>query len=162
MEPIILKIGYAIVLVGTAIIRYPYEKKSKSNEIINNKKGALEANLLRLVVLGMWIIPLIYFFTDIFSFADYVLPMPLHILGFVLIIPTLWLFYSSHKALGKNWSETLEIRKGHKIIDSGVYKYVRHPMYSAIFLWSIIQALLLSNYIAGLTGLLCFGLLYFL
>jgi protein-S-isoprenylcysteine O-methyltransferase Ste14 len=33
-------------------------------------------------------------------------------------------------------------------------------MYSAIWLWVFIQALLLNNYIAGLSGLISFGILY--
>ena len=43
----------------------------------------------------------------------------------------------------------------------GVYRYVRHPMYSAFWLWAIAQALLLPNFIAGLSGLVGFGTLYF-
>ena len=69
----------------------------------------------------------------------------------------LWLFYRSHKNLGRNWSATLEIQKGHNIVDAGVYKYIRHPIYSAIWLWVIIEALLLNNYIAGLSDLIRFG-----
>ena len=59
--------------------------------------------------------------------------------------------------LGRNWSATLEIQKGHNIVDAGVYKYIRYPIYSAIWLWVVIEALLLNNYIAGLSGLIRFG-----
>ena len=162
METLLLKIGYAIVLIGTFIIRYPHEKRNRSNTIRIDKKHTLEKILLGLVFLGMMIIPLIYIFTSWLSFADYVLPNSLHILGLLLIIPTLWLFYRSHKDLGTNWSVSLEIKDGHQIVETGVYKYVRHPMYTAIWLWCFVQVLLLNNYIAGLSGLLCFGLLYLL
>ena len=162
METIILKIGYGVVIIGTFIIRYPHQKQSKSNQIRTDKKEALEKTLLGLVFLGMMIVPLIYIFSNALSFADYTLPVSLHMLGLLLIIPTLWLFHRSHKDLGTNWSVSLEIREGHNIVDTGVYKHVRHPMYTAIWLWCIVQALLLNNYIAGLSGLVCFGLLYFL
>jgi protein-S-isoprenylcysteine O-methyltransferase Ste14 len=162
MEPVILKIGYVIIVIGTSIIRYPHEKRNKVNQIVTHKKGTLEKTLLGFVYLGMVILPLIYIVTSFFSFADYELPVSGQIVGLVLIAPMLWLFYRSHKDLGQNWSATLEIREGHHIVDSGVYKYIRHPMYSAIFLLVIIQALLLNNYIAGLSGLISFGLLFFL
>ena len=149
------------MVLGTSIIRYPHEKRNKSNQIITNKKATLEKILLGLVFLGMMILPLIYIFSDLFSFADYTLPVSLHVLGFLLIVPNLWLFYKSHKDLGMNWSVSLEIRAGHNIVDTGVYKYVRHPMYTAIWIGCVAQALLLNNYIAGLSGLVCFGLLYF-
>ena len=162
METIILKIGYGIVILGTFIIRYPHERRNKANQIRTDKKGTLEKTLLGLVFLGMMIVPLIYIFSNLLSFADYTLPLSLQMLGLLLIFPTLWLFYRSHKDLGTNWSVSLEIREGHHVVDTGVYKYVRHPMYTAIWLWCLVQALLLNNYIAGLSGLVCFGLLYFL
>ena len=161
MEPILLKIGYGIIVIATSIIRYPHAKRNKTNKIITNKKGTLEKILLGLAFLGMVILPLIYMATSLLSFANYDLPVWMQIIGLLLIVPMLWLFYRSHKDLGQNWSATLEIREGHNIVDSGVYKYIRHPMYSAILLLVIIQALLLNNYIAGLSGLISFGLLYF-
>jgi protein-S-isoprenylcysteine O-methyltransferase Ste14 len=149
------------MVIGTSIVRYPHKKRNKANKIKSNKKGILERILLGLVFLGMVILPFIYIFTNLFYFANYNLPVSLQIVGFLLIVPMLWLFYRSHKDLGQNWSATLEIREGHTIVDRGVYKYIRHPMYSAILLLVIIQALLLNNYIAGLSGLIGFGLLYF-
>jgi protein-S-isoprenylcysteine O-methyltransferase Ste14 len=47
-------------------------------------------------------------------------------------------------------------------VTSGVYRHVRHPMYSAFWLWAIAQALLLPNWIAGPAGLVGFGTLFFL
>ena len=161
MEPILLKIGYGIVVIATSIIRYPHAKRNKTNKITTNKKGTLEKILLGSAFFGMVILPLIYMATLLLSFANYDLPVSLQIIGLLLIVPMLWLFYRSHKDLGQNWSATLEIREGHTIVDSGVYKYIRHPMYSAILLLVIIQALLLNNYIAGLSGLISFGFLYF-
>lgn len=160
MEPILLKIGYAIIVISTSIIRYPYRKRNKSNKIMTTNKGTLEKSLLGLVFLGMVILPFTYIITSLFCFANYDLPVVLQITGLILIVPMLWLFYRSHKDLGQNWSATLEIREGHNIVDSGVYKHIRHPMYSAILLLVICQALLLNNYIAGLSGLISFGLLY--
>lgn len=161
MDPLILKIAYIVILVGTSIIRYPHEKRNKANSIIKDNKTTLEKALLFVVFLGMMILPLLYILTSLFSFANYTLPLYAQITGVVLILPTLWLFYRSHKDLGLNWSVTLEIREGHNIVDTGVYKHIRHPMYSAIWLWGIAQTLLLHNYIAGFSGLISFGMLYF-
>lgn len=161
MDPLILKIAYIVILVGTSIVRYPHEKRNKANSIIKDNKTTLEKTLLFVVFLGMMILPLLYILTSLFSFANYTLPLYAQITGVVLILPTLWLFYRSHKDLGLNWSVTLEIREGHNIVDTGVYKHIRHPMYSAIWLWGIAQTLLLHNYIAGFSGLISFGMLYF-
>ncbi|MEM0939930.1 MAG: protein-S-isoprenylcysteine O-methyltransferase [Bacteroidota bacterium] len=157
-----LKIIYGFFMVINYIIRRPHEQKNKKNKIIDDQKSFQEKLLLFLVFVGMMILPLIYVFTGLFSFADYQLSLPFHVLGIFIMSLSSWLFYKSHKDLGKNWSVSLEIREEHSLISSGVYNKVRHPMYSAIWLWSIGQALLLNNYIVGLSGLLSFGLMYFL
>jgi protein-S-isoprenylcysteine O-methyltransferase Ste14 len=41
------------------------------------------------------------------------------------------------------------IKKEHKLVTSGIYRYIRHPMYAAHILWAIAQILLLHNWIAG-------------
>jgi protein-S-isoprenylcysteine O-methyltransferase Ste14 len=61
----------------------------------------------------------------------------------------LWIFWRSHHDLGLNWSISLEMREGHSLITQGVYRRIRHPMYTAIWLWSIAQGLMLENWLAG-------------
>ena len=71
----------------------------------------------------------------------------------------LWLFYRSHADLGTNWSITLEIREQHRLITQGVYRRIRHPMYSALALYSIGQALVIPNWVAGPSNLIAFAIL---
>jgi len=71
------------------------------------------------------------------------------------------MFHRTHEALGRNWSVTLEVRENHRLVTEGIYRYLRHPMYTAFWLWALAQALLLPNWIAGPAGLLGFGTLYF-
>ena len=47
--------------------------------------------------------------------------------------------------MGASWSITLEVRENHRVISQGVYRRIRHPMYSALFLYSVGQALALPN-----------------
>jgi protein-S-isoprenylcysteine O-methyltransferase Ste14 len=79
----------------------------------------------------------------------------------VVFAVSLCLFYLVHRDLGENWSFTLEIRKRHALVTTGLYRWIRHPMYSAFLLWAIAQALLLPNWIAGPAGLVGFGTLFF-
>ncbi|MEM7801180.1 MAG: isoprenylcysteine carboxylmethyltransferase family protein [Chloroflexota bacterium] len=46
------------------------------------------------------------------------------------------------------------------LVTSGIYRQIRHLMYSAIFLIYIAQALLIHNWIAGLGGIVTFGIMY--
>ena len=66
-----------------------------------------------------------------------------------------------HADLGQNWSVTLELRKGHQLVKQGVYRSVRHPMYSSIWLWCLAQGLPSGNWLAGWYGFVAFALMYF-
>ncbi|MEM6348872.1 MAG: protein-S-isoprenylcysteine O-methyltransferase [Bacteroidota bacterium] len=162
MNVIVLKICFMVFWVATGIIRYPHGQRQKKNQIRTDNKDALEKTLLAGATIGIAILPLLYVFTPIFSFADYQLPLWINVLGLALAPLTLWLFWRSHKDLGLNWSASLEVREEHSLVTNGVYKSIRHPMYTAIWLWGLLQACLLPNYIGGFSTLIFFGILYFL
>jgi protein-S-isoprenylcysteine O-methyltransferase Ste14 len=96
----------------------------------------------------------------ILSSADWGFSPTLAIFGLFVWIGALWLFYATHRQLKRNWSQTLELREGHTLVTDGVYTLVRHPMYTAFFLWGVAQAFMLQNWIAGLAGIVGFGTLY--
>src|SRR5262249_32252909 len=102
-----------------------------------------------------------YVFTPWLGFADYHLPPFAPWCGAALIVGSLWLFWRSHADLGLNWSQTLELRKGHQLITHGVYRSIRHPMDASIWLWCVGQGLLLENWLAGWYALASFAVLYF-
>jgi protein-S-isoprenylcysteine O-methyltransferase Ste14 len=83
------------------------------------------------------------------------------LLGVAVLIGALALFYRTHRDLGRAWSVTLEIREQHRLVTHGIYARLRHPMYAAFWLWALSQALLLPNWIAGLSGMVGFGTLFF-
>jgi protein-S-isoprenylcysteine O-methyltransferase Ste14 len=160
MDTQILKVAFLIGLAASTIIRIPYQRETQQNTIIDNRKTPQEKGLLFLVFLGMVALPLVYVFTPWLDIANYHLPIWVNGLGIVTFVIAMWLFWRSHHDLGRNWSPTLQIREAHTLIASGVYQKIRHPMYMSIWLWSIAQALLLPNWIAGLAGVIAFGILY--
>src|SRR5436190_7995947 len=93
--------------------------------------------------------PLVWVASRWLACAD-VPPSALRLMAGCLILALgLWLFHRSHADLGTNWSVTLEIRESHRLVTQGVYRRIRHPMYAALFLYGIGQALIVPNWIAG-------------
>ena len=87
--------------------------------------------------------------------------MPEPVMGTAVMLVALWLFWRSHADLGRNWSVTLWVRKGHEVVEPGDYRRIRHPMYASIWLFDIAQVLLLSNWLAGWSALVSLAPLYF-
>jgi protein-S-isoprenylcysteine O-methyltransferase Ste14 len=57
-------------------------------------------------------------------------------LGIVVsIIPIFFLIWV-HRHLDKQWSIALEIQEEHQLITTGPYRFVRHPMYLGIFIYT--------------------------
>ena len=123
-------IANAVVLAATVAmmaIRAPHGHRSRSVKVAKSHKTALEAGLVVFAWVGFFI-PLVWVASPAFSFAEYPLGAVQLTAGVVCYVTGLWLFYRSHADLGTNWSITLEVREGHRLVTQGVYREVRHPM----------------------------------
>jgi protein-S-isoprenylcysteine O-methyltransferase Ste14 len=161
MTPIISKAIFVALVIGWYLIRYKYARRSRRERIVWSARGPLEIALLLISLAGLGVVPLVYVATAIPRFAAYSFHSLLAWLGLFFTIAALGMFYLTHRALGRNWSISLDVRENHELVTEGVYRRVRHPMYSAFWLWAIAQALLLPNWIAGFAGLAGFGILFF-
>jgi protein-S-isoprenylcysteine O-methyltransferase Ste14 len=155
------KLIWFLGVAGWYTIRYPHEKRSRRTPKALRSDRVRELVLLTISFTGMFIVPVIYIITNEPKFASYQFQPVLAWLGSAVFAMSLWLFHRTHKDLGRNWSVTLEVRVEHALVTSGVYGRIRHPMYSAFWLWALAQALLLPNWVAGLAGIVGFGTLFF-
>jgi protein-S-isoprenylcysteine O-methyltransferase Ste14 len=77
------------------------------------------------------------------------LPLPfwLRWAGFVSGLAGLGLWTWTHVALGTLWSAQLQLRANHRLVTSGPYSRIRHPMYSAILAWAASLGLVMANWV---------------
>ncbi len=149
----IFKIAYFIEFLIALTIRKSNEIKFTKQEIEIQKKSISELILLVLVGIGM-LVPIGYVFSSFLDFANYSLPDWLGWTGVILFAFAIWLLWKSHNDLGRNWAPTVAMRFEHELVTNGVYKYLRHPMYTAHLVWAIAQILILQNWIAGYSFLI--------
>lgn len=161
MTPFAAKTILILGAVAWFVIRLPHQKRSWKTAIAKSERTTREKLLLTGSFAGLGIIPFTYAFTGFPRFADYPFQPVLAWLGLAVFLVSLALFYRVHRELGRNWSDSLEMREKHTLVTHGLYRWVRHPMYSAFFLWALAQVLLLPNWFAGLAGLVGFGNLFF-
>ena len=158
----VYRILYLAIWITFTVIRIPYArayKKIKKEKIIRSR---LEKFLVFLNFIGMCLLPLGFI---IFPTPE-VLRIPLHrwavVVSSIVLAMSLLLFYFVHKSLGRNWSPVLEIHEGHKLIQRGVYRYIRHPMYTQLWIFVIFQGLMLQNWVVEIYGILAWAVLYFI
>ena len=134
---------------------------SRKTPVRHSARDPREIVLMALALTGLVIVPAVYVAIGFLRFADYRFLPAQGYLGAAVFLAALWLFYRTHRDLGHNWSVSLDLRERHTLVKTGIYAYVRHPMYSAFWLMAIAQLLMLPNWIAGPAGLVAFGTLFF-
>jgi protein-S-isoprenylcysteine O-methyltransferase Ste14 len=148
MNPWFAKAVVLIASISMVLIRAPHGKRNRTVKVAESRKGLLELALLTVAWIAFFA-PILWIATPWLGFANFPLSPVSLVLGSVVLAISLLLFHRSHADLGTNWSITLEIRESHRLVTEGVYQRVRHPMYLALLLYGLGQAVVIPNWIAG-------------
>jgi len=69
------------------------------------------------------------------------------------LVVTVW----ARRHLGTNWSGTITIKRGHDLVRTGPYRFVRHPIYSGVILAIIGTAVALGEWLGFVGAALIVG-----
>jgi protein-S-isoprenylcysteine O-methyltransferase Ste14 len=161
MTPSVAKYVFLFALIVFGAIRYPREWKGRKVAIARSYYGWREWFRVSASTWGLAIIPVIDATTRLARGADLAFSPWLAWIGAAIFAVALWIFWSAHRELGRNFSQSLVVRQSHTLVTEGIYGYMRHPMYAAFWLWVIAQALLLQNWLVALCGFVGWGILFF-
>ncbi len=152
----IFRIAFLVLLGALLAMRaYFLIKVRRAGERLMPDKGAVEreggsAMLIARVAVFLFLIAfLVMYFIGMawIDFFSFLLPPWLRWAGFALGLfsVTFWTWTQIH--LDTQWSAQLQLRQEHRLVTSGPYASLRHPLYSAMFAWAIALALLSANWI---------------
>lgn len=158
MPNAIMEYVFVAGIIVQEIIRAPHRARNRvvrrRGEIEEGRITPLEAVLMTLNLWGTILAPILYLGNNRwFAFADYSLPTWAGFVGAICLATAIALLIRAHADLGRNWSPTLEITKGHRLVTRGIYGIIRHPIYAAVWLTVVAQALMIENWFVGFSGL---------
>jgi protein-S-isoprenylcysteine O-methyltransferase Ste14 len=142
-----------ICVLAWFLMRLPHQLRSYHVPVRTSRRDALDRCVLGFMILCNGVLPAGYVLFKLPRISNYPFYPPCAWIGTAVFVAALWLFYRTHQDLGRNWSASLEIRREHCLVTTGVYRQIRHPMYLAFLLWGLAQAILLANWISGPAGL---------
>ena len=149
---IIFRISIAVIGLLLATVRMYYTAKAiRSGQPFWRPAGDIRQ--LVFGTLGMLIIipVVIYIFApDWLAWAALALPASLRWTGVALGLISLVLLVWVHHTLGQNFSLPGVIKERQELVMRGPYRWVRHPMYSVLFLISLAYFLISANWLIGL------------
>ncbi|MBL8753870.1 MAG: isoprenylcysteine carboxylmethyltransferase family protein [Planctomycetes bacterium] len=138
---------FAAALVAMAVVRAPHVRRSVRVPVATNRETRVDRTLVVGVGIGMALG--VVWLCGALGFADRPHSPAATGLGGALLAGGLVLLHCCHRDLGTNWSNTLVLRSGHALVTCGIYRRVRHPMYLALLLYGLGQALVVENLLAG-------------
>jgi protein-S-isoprenylcysteine O-methyltransferase Ste14 len=124
--------------------------RARRESVQFSRRPATDFVLIRLGEVAFGVMPLAYILFDAPAFASYRWFPPFVVVGTLVFAAAIWMIYRAHLDLGRSFSTTLVIRPQHELVTSGIYRYIRHPIYAAFMLWALAQAILLPNWFVGI------------
>ena len=151
----------AALLLFTAIgISSYYRRKAdrESGETISRKvDGSAFMNVIRIGGLVLWLSPLVYLINPAWmAWSKIGLPEWVRWLGVVLGILCTFGIYWLFSSIGSGITPTSATRKEHKLVTSGPYRWVRHPLYTFGSAMFVAFGLMADNWFIALLGILAF------
>jgi protein-S-isoprenylcysteine O-methyltransferase Ste14 len=134
--------------LALGVIRGLHSYRKPRAEAAVRASGFVQRVALVTPVIG-FILPLVWASTSWLDRFTYDAPLVMAFTGGAIVLAGLWLFHRTHVDIGANWSATLQIREDQRLVTSGLYARVRHPMYLSLLLFGLGQALVIPNWIAG-------------
>lgn len=120
-------------------------KLTPDREAIENEGKLFFAFRVISGILLAVVIVIYAFFPATNSWFQFSLPSGLRWIGVIASSFSLLFWTYSQQVLDKNWSGNLKIQEKHTLVTSGPYSVMRHPIYTAMIVWSAGLALYTAN-----------------
>ena len=147
---IILFISLAVFLpVGI----YHRLKTHTTERLDRRQEGVLMLVSLRLCGLLTWI-GLFAWLMNAAWISRFSMPLPIWLrwVGAGTLPVSVLLFSWVFRSLGTNLTDTVVTRAEHTLVTTGPYRWVRHPFYSAAFLFVVAASLVSANWYLAVAG----------
>lgn len=117
-----------------------------SQSIIN--EGKYSVVLRTLLAPTLLIAPALYvIYPRWIAYFKIPLPSSLRFVATGVTLTSLPFLYWIHYHLGRFWSSDLEVKEDHHLVRTGLYQWIRHPMYTALLLFYTGTAFTSANWI---------------
>lgn len=141
---IVYRVLCGLLLITQTISRMWITRNKETSDQSRYFHKLRETALIRLAG-GAVVLAYLYVFLPDTGYFDFNIPIPLRLIGAGLMLAGDILFIALYAELGRQWSAELEIKDSHKLVTTGIYQWLRHPMYTGFLAFGIGLVLLSAN-----------------
>ena len=150
---LVCKIALIIVFSFFSIIRIEYYRRTKraGHITVIQERKRYPIWLSVFICYTVFTFFLYILFPQALAWATMQIPLWSRLIGVFLGLIALLLFVWIHRNLGSNLSFRLQIKKSQTLVTDGLYRWIRHPMYTAFYVLHIAVFFLTANWFIGVT-----------
>jgi len=153
------KLAFGVAFVVAVAVASATAKKAsrKHGTDVNQLSNEIRALIIIRAALGLvfygalavWL-----FWPHAFPWATMEVPAGIRWAAAALLVPTLFLFAASFRAIDTNYRGGVGLYDDHSLVTTGPYRYIRHPIYVAFIAIMILVLLMSGNWVLGVSGIL--------
>ena len=158
-ENIFRILAAAIFFTSLSISVYFRRKANKDSgeKIARKVDGVPMMTVIKLGGLILWLSPIVYLVNPAWmNWSKIGLPEWMRWLGagigILCVLGIYWLF----RSIGRGITPTSATRKEHKLVTNGIYRYIRHPLYSIGSSMFVSFGMMADNWFIAALGILAF------
>ncbi len=160
MNENIFRFFAGVILITSMTISIYFRRKADNESggaIPRKVDGNLMMTLIKVLGLVLWLSPFVYLINPAWmawakmGLMDGIRWMGVGI-GFISIIGIYWLF----RSIGSGITPTSATRKEHKLVTHGIYRYIRHPLYTFGSSMFIAFGMMADNWLIAALGVMAF------
>lgn len=144
------RVLFALLLTAARVISGTYRRQARSSSetiprVAEGGSVLLARMTLALPVLAVFLILILrpaWLFWAAYPSPDWLRWLGV-VLGFICLFQMIWVF----RSIGSNISETLLTKQDHRLVTTGAYRRVRHPLYATALLLILCLALLSASWL---------------
>lgn len=163
MNENIFRILAALILFTGMGISFYFRLKAdrESGEKLSRKAdGTVLMTIIRIGGLILWLSPFVYLVNPAWmAWSKVGLPDSLRLLGVGIGILCGFGIYWLFSSIGTGITPVSATRKEHKLVTNGIYKYIRHPLYTFGSLLFIAFGMMADSWFIAVLGILTFILM---
>jgi len=160
MNENIFRIAAAVILFAAMGISSYFRRKADrdTGEKISRKvDGTATMTVIRIGGLILWLSPLLYLINpNWMTWSKIGLPDSIRWVGVDIGILCVFGIYWLFSSIGSGITPTSATRKEHKLVTTGIYRYVRHPLYTIGSSMFISFGIMADNWFIAALGILAF------
>ncbi len=130
----VTRIVFAVIFFSVFSVGFYYRIQAhRQNDRFERMKheGATTFLILRVAGGILWLTAFLFpLFPEMFAPVRYTTTATVQMTGILLALIAVPMGVSVFTAIGKNITDTVETRQNHQLVTTGIYRFIRHPLYT--------------------------------